>query len=81
MSNRPTSYKYYEMGLRPGDWMSILDTVQFKKEWAIVHDLSDNEYFKPRYEIWVNGEKVDEAKSLSEAKKLMQNYLQGLNEP
>jgi hypothetical protein len=83
MSNaRLSNYKYYEMGLRPGDWMPVLDTIEHRNEWAIVFDRSNDQYFQPRYEVWVNGQKVDEATDFAEAEAAMQQYLRGrLNPP
>jgi hypothetical protein len=78
MSNiRPSTYKYYEMGLRAGDWMSVLDTIEHREEWAIVFDRSNDQYFQPRYEVWVNGQKVDETTDFAAAEAEINKYLRG----
>lgn len=72
MSSKPT--KYYEASSDPSrsDWWSVIvDTVEQRQEWAIIHMIKDQ-----TYEVWANGQHYDTARTPHEAEAMMQQARQ-----
>ncbi len=64
--------KFYEQGRVPGDYMGVLDRIEARREWAIVHDLSEK-----NWQVFVNGVSFGPSTTLREAEQLMQRFLDG----
>jgi hypothetical protein len=63
--------KFYEQGKVAGDFMRVLDTIEARNEWAIVHDHSDG-----TWQVFVNGESRGPCYTQAEAQQLMQRCIQ-----
>ncbi len=68
MSGTPT--KYYEAGSDPSrsDWWSVIvDIVELRREWAIIHMLNDG-----TFEVWAEGSHYDTGRTMQEAERMME---------
>lgn len=60
----------YEIGKVSGDYHTVHNTIETRKEWAIVYDHSEN-----RWEIWVDGEYMAPSFDRAEAEQIMDKYV------
>lgn len=69
--------KFYEEGVRSGDWMAILDRIEKYQEWAIVFNRADRRHDGGSgiYRCFVNGELCGPYYSYQEANEYMQRCM------
>lgn len=70
------SVEFYEHGKGRGNFMLVMNKIEAKRQWAIVHDLEED-----RWEVWVDGQNVDTVYTQGEAQKSMQRFLSGESKP
>jgi hypothetical protein len=64
--------KYYETGLRIGDWEAIMNRIERNREWAIVRRNAEDDW-----EVWVEGSQYATWDSPQEAEEVMNGFQTG----
>ncbi len=68
--------RFYEQGLQAGDFMTVLNTIEHHRQWAIVHDHSGSGNFfapqQPNWQCFVDGHLMATFDTQREAEDYMQ---------